>query len=148
MIIVQLLRGYYGKHLNKWNKNLIYVQYSYNKVIHILTNKTPFKIWFGYLLPSLFDCIFKQHKDSNETILKKEKQDENLLKKLYMFTLRCKNNLKLAKQNTSWGIINIELIINSKWEIKFDSILARKGCRYQERNWNLLDMDHLKLLNK
>lgn len=55
-IVVQLLRRYLGKHPKTWDEHLMYIQYSYNKEIHNSINKTPFKICFGYLPPSPFDC--------------------------------------------------------------------------------------------
>ena len=57
-IVVQLLRGYCGKHPKSWDEYLEYIQHAYNKAIHSSINKSSFETCFGYLPPSPFDCVF------------------------------------------------------------------------------------------
>jgi len=56
--VVQLLRGYCGKHPKSWDEHLEYIQHSYNRAIHSSINKSTFDTCFGYLPPSPFDCVF------------------------------------------------------------------------------------------
>jgi hypothetical protein len=55
---VHVLRGYNQKHLNTWDENMIYIQHSYNKVVHTSTSKSPFETCFGYLTPLFLDLVY------------------------------------------------------------------------------------------
>lgn len=57
-IVVNLLRGYYGKHPKSWYEHLEYIQHAYNREIHSFSNKSLFETCFGYLQPSPFNGVF------------------------------------------------------------------------------------------
>jgi hypothetical protein len=50
---------YNQKHPKTWDENLIYIQHSYNKVVHTFTNKSYFETCFGYFPPYL-DVVYGQ----------------------------------------------------------------------------------------
>jgi hypothetical protein len=79
---VHLLRGYNQKHPNTWDENLIYIQHSYNRVVHISTNKSPFETCFGHLPPSPLDVVYGQQEGVMEDIMGDALKQKNLLKRL------------------------------------------------------------------
>lgn len=73
-IVVQLLRGYYGKYPKSWEDNIAFIEHSYNRKIYSYTNKYPFEICYGFLPPSPFDCVFDQQKDDVILVVCEEKK--------------------------------------------------------------------------
>jgi hypothetical protein len=58
MTLAQLLMGYNHKHLKASDENMIYIQHSYNRVVHTSIGKCPFEIFFQYLPPSPLDVVY------------------------------------------------------------------------------------------
>jgi hypothetical protein len=57
-MLVHLLRGYNQNHPKTCKENVIYIQHSYNRAIHISTNNSPLETYFGYLTPSPLDVVY------------------------------------------------------------------------------------------
>ena len=83
--IVQLLRGYCGKHPKFLYEYLEYIQHEYNREIHSSINNIPFKNYFSYLPPSPFHCVFGKQKDEDDSLEKGKSKLNNLLKRLGKF---------------------------------------------------------------
>jgi hypothetical protein len=52
--------GYDQKHPNTRDGNMICIQHSYNKVVHIATGKSPFETLFLYFQPSPLYVVYGQ----------------------------------------------------------------------------------------
>jgi len=59
-IVIQLLRGYCGKHPKLWDEHLCYVQHAYNHAKHYSTRRSPFETCFGFTPRSPLDCVFSK----------------------------------------------------------------------------------------
>lgn len=55
---MKLLRGYNQKYLKNWNKNMVYIQHSYNREIHSSTSKSSFDTCFGYFSSTPLDIAY------------------------------------------------------------------------------------------
>ena len=64
--LVQLLRGCNQKNLNNWDENVIYIQHSYNRVVHTSICKSPFETCFGCLSPSPLDITHGQQRGATK----------------------------------------------------------------------------------
>jgi hypothetical protein len=61
---------------------MIYIQHSYNRVVHTSIGKSPFEYLFGYFPPSPLDIVYGQQggerEDITREVLKEEKFVENI----------------------------------------------------------------------
>jgi hypothetical protein len=60
--------GLQSKHSKTWDKNLIYIQHSYNKAVHTSTGKSPFETCFEYSSPSPLEVIYGQQGEMTKDI--------------------------------------------------------------------------------
>jgi len=96
-IVVQLLRGYSGKHLKSRDEHLEYIQHAYNRAIHSSINKSPFETCFGYLPPSPFDCVFGQQKDEENSLEKEEQQATKFVDRIRQVHLKVQEQLETSQ---------------------------------------------------
>jgi hypothetical protein len=80
--LVQFLRGYNQKHLKTWDENIIYTQYSYNRLVHTSTSKSPFETFFGYFPPSPLDVVYGQQGGDREDLIRDALQEEKLVENI------------------------------------------------------------------
>jgi hypothetical protein len=59
-----MLRGYIN--LEAWDEQLVYIQHSYNQVLHSSTNKSLFETCFGHLPPPPFDIMYAWKKEEEK----------------------------------------------------------------------------------
>jgi hypothetical protein len=65
---VQLLRGYKKTHTKTWAEQVVYIQHSYNKVVHSLTQKSPLEACYGYFPPSPSDVVYGQKEEDDQEV--------------------------------------------------------------------------------
>jgi hypothetical protein len=73
--LVKLVKGY-NQHMNTWDENMIYIQHSYNRPVHISIGKSPYESFFAYLVPLPLDVFLckstrsdgRHHRKSIENI--------------------------------------------------------------------------------
>jgi hypothetical protein len=78
---VHLLRGYNQKHLKTWDENMIYIQKSYNRVVHTSTGKLPFETCFGYFPPSPLDVVYGKQGGVREGLSKNALKEKKMLRR-------------------------------------------------------------------
>jgi hypothetical protein len=78
--LINLLRGYNQKYPNTWDENFIYVQHSYNIVVHTSTGKSPFKTCFGYFPPFPLDVVYGQQGGVMDDIIVDALKEKKMLK--------------------------------------------------------------------
>ena len=94
---VQLLRGYNQKHPKTWDQNLVYIQHSYNRVVHTSTGKSPFDTCFGYFPPTPLDISYGQQGGVREDLTRDALMAENFIEKIGQIHLQVQETL----QNTA-----------------------------------------------
>jgi hypothetical protein len=88
------LRGYNQKHIKTWDKNLIYIQHSYNRELHTSIDNSPFETCFGYLPPSSLDIVHGQQGGVSEDIIGETLKVENFFEKIRQIHLQVYETLK------------------------------------------------------
>ena len=122
MTLVQLLRGYNQKHLKIWDEKLIYIQHSYNKVVHTSIGKSAFETCFGYFPPSPLDFVYGQQEGVREDTSGEALKDGNFFDKIKHIHLQAQETLKMSQERYKACTINIGLRKHSRWETKFSCI--------------------------
>jgi hypothetical protein len=69
MALVHILRGYNQNHPRTWDENLIYIQHSYNRVVHTFTSKPPFKTCIEAIVTYTFSREIKILSESNPKLV-------------------------------------------------------------------------------
>jgi hypothetical protein len=69
MALVHILRGYNQNHPRTWDEKLIYIQHSYNRVVHTLTSKPPFKTYIEGIVTYTFFGEIKRLSESNPMLV-------------------------------------------------------------------------------
>jgi hypothetical protein len=93
-ILMQILRGYNKKHSKSWDENMVYIQHSYNRVIHTSIGKPPFETCFGYFPPSPLVVVYGQQGGVREDLTGDSLKVEKFLEKIRQVHLQIQEMLK------------------------------------------------------
>ena len=95
---MQLLRGYNQGHPKIWDKNLIYIQHSYNRAIHASTGQSPFETCFGYFPPSLLDVVYGEKGGVREDLTGDALRAEKIVEKIRQIHLQVQELFKKSQE--------------------------------------------------
>jgi hypothetical protein len=73
---------------------MIYIQHSYNRVVHTSTSKSPFETFFGYFPPSPLDVVYGQQGGAREDITREALKAKKFVEKIRQIHFQVQEMLK------------------------------------------------------
>jgi hypothetical protein len=98
-IFAQILSGYNQKHPRTWDENLVYIQHSYNNIVHASTSKSPFETCFGYFTPFPLNVVYGQQGRVGEDTTREALKDKMFFDKIRSIHLQVHGTLNNSQEN-------------------------------------------------
>jgi hypothetical protein len=107
---------------------MIYIQHSYNKVVHTSTSKSPFETFFGYFPPSPLDVVYGQQGGEREDITGEALRVEKFVGNIRKIHLQVQEMLKKSQE---------------KYKAKHDQHRTERSFKVEDRVWLQLNKEIL-----
>ena len=77
---------------------MVYIQHSYNRVVHTSTRKSPFETCFGYFPPSPLDILYGQQRGVREYLTGDALMTEKIIDKIRQIHLQVQETLQKSQE--------------------------------------------------